>query len=85
MLAEFYWEIGERLEAEKYFLESIELCQEVGNLPVLAEVYYELGIFYKEQNDLDKAKEYLNSSLKLYQRINLPKVEKVKEALREIP
>ena len=79
MLGEFYWETGKLAKAEEYFKEAIFICQEIDNRPVLAGVYYDLGLMYKEMGENQKAKEYLSQALKLYKDIDTPDYQEVRQ------
>ncbi|MBU1871719.1 MAG: hypothetical protein KKH80_02845, partial [Candidatus Omnitrophica bacterium] len=54
-------------------------CQEIDNRPVLAGVYYDLGLIYKEMNKQEKAKESLSQALYLYKDIDTPDYSKVQQ------
>ena len=77
MFAELYLEMGNLYEAERYFYKSIQLCSEINNLPVLAWVYYELGMMYKENGMEDKAKEFLSKALEIFKDIDTPDYQEV--------
>ena len=57
--------IGEKINAEKYWNNAIELNRTIGNLEQEAHVLINYGIFYQENFDFEKAKECWISSEKI--------------------
>ncbi|CUU02213.1 Tetratricopeptide repeat-containing protein [Candidatus Kryptobacter tengchongensis] len=57
--------------AESYFKTSIDLNLEFKNWLNLGETYYELSQLYKKQEQIDKARESLSSSLKYFKKIKV--------------
>jgi len=57
--------------AESYFKTAIDLNLEFKNWLNLGETYYELSQLYKKQEQLDKARESLSSSLKYFKKIKV--------------
>jgi tetratricopeptide (TPR) repeat protein len=48
----------------------------------LGDSYYEFGLMWKAKGDSEKAKEYLNKSLDIYEKLNLEKhMERVRKEL----
>ncbi len=71
--------------AESYFKTAIDLNLEFKNWLNLGETYYELSQLYKRQEQLDKAKESLNSSLKYFKKIKVKNyIAKIQAELSEL-
>ena len=73
-------------QATPHFEKSITIFQEIKAENELAFAYASYGRFYKQQGDMAKAREYLNRSLEIFERLGtLIEPEKVKELLAELP
>ncbi|MBC2717818.1 MAG: AAA family ATPase [Desulfobacteraceae bacterium] len=73
-------------QARAYFKKSIDIFQAVKAEDFLARAYAGYGRFYKQQGDIDKAREYLTKALEIFERLGiLNQPEKVKKELADLP
>ena len=76
-------EMGNSLEAEKYFLNSVGISKGIKALPELAAAYYNLGLLYKAGNRKSSAKEYFRQAEEIYRRIDTPMYQKIRREFLE--
>ena len=81
MIGELYEEMDNFTEAERFFNEAIEICQNIEAPMELASAYYNLGLLYKKKGKINRAREYLRQAQEIYSRIDTPDYSKVKEEL----
>ena len=71
--------------ASSYFDDCIHLAKQYKNPLLEGEAYFEYGVMQKEKNDKEKAIQYFNAALPLFESLKAEKdIGKVKEALNSI-
>jgi protein O-GlcNAc transferase len=79
-------EQGNFNESIKNFENSIGIWEASGSLADLRKPHYEFGLMWKKLGDAERAREHLETSLKLSEKLRTPWAsERARHALREIP
>ncbi len=72
-------------DAERCFEKSISICQEMNAENELALAYEGCGRFHRQMGDGEKACEYFNKALDIFERLGtLVEPEKVRKELEEL-
>ena len=66
MIGNFYSNLKDYKNAEKYYIEALEGAKKIGNKRVEAGAYSGLGYIYKKKGDKKKAKEYYTNAYNNY-------------------
>lgn len=84
MLGELYLEIKNPRKAEGYLTQSADICRQINLQPALAAAYRNLGLSHKLKGDKAKAGEYLGLACAIYQHIDTPEYQRVKQELEAL-
>lgn len=84
MIGELYMEIDDLGNAEEYFLKSAGLTEEAGSRMDLANVNYNLGLFYKRQGKKNKARACWRKAQEIYRPVDYEKYKMIREQLLEL-
>jgi len=69
-------------ESIENFKESIRIAKSIGDEKDLGDTYFEFGLMWKAKGESEKAEEYLNKALTIYEKLNLDQyAEKVSKEL----
>jgi tetratricopeptide (TPR) repeat protein len=83
MIGELYLEMGNLVEAEFYFKQSVTLAAQINAPLELASASYNLGLLYKQKQNKFKAREYLRKAEEIYSLIDTPTYQRVKQTSLE--
>ncbi|MFZ2357440.1 MAG: CHAT domain-containing protein [Candidatus Omnitrophota bacterium] len=83
MIGELYLEMGNLVEAEFYFKQSVTLAAQINAPLELASASYNLGLLYKQKQNKFKAREYLRKAQEIYSLIDTPTYQRVKQTSLE--
>ena len=69
-------------EAEDHFNESIKISEQAGILKMLSQNYHEMGLMFKDKDDVQAAEQVLTKAKDAYERLdNVKKVEEIEGLL----
>jgi len=69
LIGQVYQEWGEADQAEKYYVEALDICKNSNDIQSMAEIYTKLGLFYLESNDIFSAKDMFDKSWNIFSSI----------------
>ena len=81
MIGKLYAEMGNLEKAEDFFNKAVETSRQINAIPRLASSYNNLGLLYKQKGMKSEAREYFLKARELYQSIDTPDYQKVKDEI----
>ena len=81
MIGELYLEMDNLPDAQGNLHKALEVSQDIGSRPEIAESAYNLGILYKKMGRISKSKEFLRKAQEIYEQIDPVSYREVKEEI----
>ena len=77
-------DLGDYEEAERFYRESLEIAERLGDLAVKATTLGALGLLRKKQGRREEAKEFLRQASETFERIGYRYAEDVRKELEAL-
>jgi two-component system, NarL family, sensor kinase len=68
-LGNYFMEIGEYEKCERYYLEAIEILEELDDISRLSDIYMSMGVLSGLKLDYEKSQEFYEIALKMYEEL----------------